>query len=140
MLRCRPDDDDDAAPQKTLGWSGFNAAASSTTPAPSVVGYCPVIEASPTELLSVYTRLKKSMEMGRKLGLDEIIIVINLAICAKAQYIVWKQQEEFGNVILGMGAFHTSMTIPAVIGKRFRDDELSDHFIEAGIVATGSVA
>ena len=54
--------------------------------------------------------------------------------------IVWKQQEEFGNEILRMGAFHTSMTFPAVIGKRFRDDGLSDHFIEAGIVATWSVS
>ena len=77
MLRCRHDDGNDDAPQKVPGWSGFNAAVSSNTPAPSVVGYYPVIEASPTERLTVYTLLKKSMEMGRKLGLDEIIIVID---------------------------------------------------------------
>ena len=87
-LRCRHDYDDDVAPHQVPGWSGFNAAVNSTIPAPSVVFYCPGIEASPTELSTVYTLLKKSMEMGRKLGLDEIIIVMDLAICAQAQDIV----------------------------------------------------
>ena len=41
-------------------------------------------------------------------------------------------------MILRMGAFHTSMTFPAVIGKRLRDAALSDIYIEAGIVAAGS--
>ena len=41
------DDDDDVAPHNVPGWSGFNAAVSSSTPAPGLAGYCPVIEASP---------------------------------------------------------------------------------------------
>ena len=43
MRRCRYGDGNEDAPQKVPGWSGFNAAVSSTTPEPSVVGYCPVI-------------------------------------------------------------------------------------------------
>ena len=42
-------------------------------------------------------------------------------------------------MILRMGAFHTSMTFLAVIGKRLTDAALSDIFIEADIVAAGSV-
>ena len=84
IRRCRHDDGNEDAPQKVPGWSGFNAAVSSTTPAPSVVGYCPVIEASSTELLTVYTLLQKSVEMGRMLGLDEIIIVMDY-ICQSAR-------------------------------------------------------
>ena len=122
------------------GWSGFNAAVSSNTPVPSVVGYCPVIEASPTELSTVYTVLKRSVEMGRKLGLEEIIIVMDLAIYAKAQEIVWKKPDEFSNVVLRMGAFHTAMTFIAILGKRFGDAGLSDLLIEAGIVAAGSIS
>ena len=38
------------------------------------------------------------------------------------------------------GAFHTIMTCLAVIGKMFGDAVLSDLFIEAGIVAAGSVS
>ena len=51
-LRQRHDDDDagkTTGTQMVSGWSGFNAAVTSNTLVPSVVGYCPVIEASPTE-------------------------------------------------------------------------------------------
>ena len=120
-----------------LGWSGFNAVVTSNTPVPNVVVYCPVIEASLTELS---TLLKRSVQMGRKLGQTEVIIVMDLAIYAKAQEIVWKQTGEFSNVVLRMGAFHTAMTFIAVLGKRFGDAGLSDLFIEAGIVASGSVS
>ena len=143
LLRQRHDDDDageTTGTQMVPGWSGFNAAVTSNTPIPSVVGYCPVIEASPTELSTVYTLLKRSVQMGRKLGQAEVIIVMDLAIYAKAQEIVWKQTGEFSNVVLRMGAFHTAMTFIAVLGKRFGDAGLSDLFIEAGIVASGSVS
>ena len=59
---------------------------------------------------------------------------------AKSQEIVWKQTDEFSNVVLRMGAFHTAMTFIAVLGKRFGDTGLSDLFIEAGIIASGSVS
>ena len=134
MRRCRHYDGNEDAPQKVPGWSGFNAAVSSTTPAPSVVGYCSVIEASSTELLTVYTLLQKSMEMGRMLGLDEIIIAM------PKRKRVFGNNKEFSNVILRMGAFHTRMTFLAVIGKRLGNTGLSDIFIEAGIVAAGSVS
>lgn len=93
----------------------------SEVPEVSKVGYCPVTDSSPTKLSTVYTLLCKSVEMGRKLGQEEIIIVMDLAIYAKAQEIVWKQREEFSNVVLRMGAFHTAMTFLAVLGKRFGD-------------------
>ena len=143
FLRQRHDDDDageTTGTQMVLSWSGFNASVTSNTPVPSVVGYCPVIEASPTELSTVYTLLKRSVQMGRKLGQAEVIIVMDLAIYAKAQEIVWKQTGEFSNVVLRMGAFHTAMMFIAVLDKRFGDAGLSDLFIEAGIVASGSVS
>ena len=53
---------------------------------------------------------------------------------------VFGNNKEFSNVILRMGAFHTRMTFLAVIGKRLGNTGLSDIFIEAGIVAAGSVS
>ena len=67
LLRQRHDDDDageTTGTQMVLDWSGFNTVVTSNTPVPSVVGYCPVIEASPTELSTVYTLLKRSVQMG----------------------------------------------------------------------------
>ena len=90
-------------------------------PTYSSVGYCPVIEASPTELDTVYTLLKRSVAMGKKLGQDNIIIVMDQAIYAKAQEIVLQKNREFENVVLRMGAFHVITTFLAVLGKRFAD-------------------
>ena len=75
--------------QTVSGWTGFNAMLhSDDAPVYSSVGYCPVIEASPTELDTVYTLLKRSVTMGQKLGQHDIIIVMDQAIYAKAQEIV----------------------------------------------------
>lgn len=140
LLRSRNDTEDRANTQQLVpGWSGFNAVISTDIPSLSTVGYCPVIEASPTELSTVYTLLKRSVEMGQQLGQEEVIIVMDLAMYAKAQEIVWKKQEEFSHVILRLGAFHTAMMFLAILGKRFGDAGLSDIVIEAGIVAPGSI-
>lgn len=65
-------------PHLVPSWSGFNAAVSNNIPVLSVNGYCPVIELS-----TMYTLMKQSIQMGRKLGHEEIIIVIDLAFHTK---------------------------------------------------------
>ena len=40
----------------------------------SCVEYCPVIEASPTELPTVYTILQRSLQMADQLGQTDVII------------------------------------------------------------------
>jgi hypothetical protein len=62
MLRCLHDENDilePRAPQMVPGWSGFNAVVSRSIPVPSVVGYCPVIDAHPTELSTLLSNGKK---------------------------------------------------------------------------------
>ena len=49
----------------------------------SCVGYCPVIEASPTELPTVYTILQRSQQMADQLGQRDVIIVFDQAIYAR---------------------------------------------------------
>ena len=71
--------------QLVPGWSGFNAVISTDIPSLCTVCYCPVIEVSPTELSTVYTLLKRSVEMGQQLGHEEVIIVMDLAVYAKVQ-------------------------------------------------------
>lgn len=112
---------------------------SENAPAYSLVGYCPVIEASPTELDTVYTLLKRSVAMGKKLGQDDIIIVMDQAIYAKAQEIVLQRNREFENVVLRMGSFHVITTFLAVIGKRYAAAGLVDILIESGVIAYGSM-
>lgn len=106
----------------------------------SNVGYCPVIEGSPTELPTVYNILKKSIQMADQLGQHDVILVFDQAIYAKALEIQWQNQEEFQRLVIRMGAFHTICAFMAAIGKRFGDAGLSDVLIESGIVASGSVS
>ena len=80
------------------------------------------------------------IDQSRKLGLEEVIIVMDLAIYAKAQYIVWIQSGEFSDVVLRMGTFHTVMTFISVISKRFGGGCLSDLLIESSTMAAGSIS
>ena len=101
----------------------------------SCVGYCPVIEASPTELPTVYTILQRSLQMADQLGQRDVIVVFDQAIYAKALEIVWQNPQEFQRVVLRMGTFHTVCAFLAAIGKRFSGARLEDVLIESGIVA-----
>lgn len=51
-----------------------------------------------------------------------------------------KQTGVFSNVVMRKGTFLTAMMFIAFLGKRFGEAGLSDQFIEAGIVASGSVS
>ena len=90
-------------------------------PQKCVVCYCQVIDASPTELSAVYTLLKKSVAMGKEIGIKDIMVVFDLATYAKAIEVRWQKQEELNKVVIRLGAFHTVCTFIAVIGKRFED-------------------
>ena len=128
-------------PQVIPAWTAFNIKIiEGRGLRESCVGYCPVIEASPTELPTVYTILQRSLQMADQLGQRDVIVVFDQAIYAKALEIVWQNPQEFQCVVLRMGTFHTVCAFLAAIGKRFSGARLEDVLIESGIVATGSVS
>ena len=56
-------------PQVIPAWTAFNIKIiEGRGLRESCVGYCPVIEASPTELPTVYTILQRSLQMADQLG------------------------------------------------------------------------
>ena len=62
------------------------------------------------------------------------------ALYAKVTEIKWKHREQFEDLVLRMGVFHTICTFLSVIGKRFQDASLRDLIIESGVNAEGSVS
>lgn len=67
-------------------WTGFNTVIRrDPIPPPTNIGYLPVIDASPTEFGTVKTILKRSTEIADRLQLQEIVLVFDQAIYAKAQ-------------------------------------------------------
>ena len=62
------------------------------------------------------------------------------ALFAKATEVAWKEHDRYGSIILRLGTFHTICNLLSIIGKRFQDAGLRDLYVEAGIMAEGSVS
>ena len=122
-------------------WSGFNIKLrEDSVPRECSVGFCQVIEASPTELPTVYTVLQRSLQMADQLGQHDVIVVFDQAIYAKALEGLWQKKDQFQRLVVRIGSFHTICAFLAAIGKRFGDAGLADVLVESGIVGSGSVA
>ncbi len=52
---------------------------------------------------------------------------------------MYGHQEQFKDIILRMGLFHTTCAFMATIGKQFADAGLRDLCVEAGVIADDSV-
>ena len=121
-------------------WTGFNQLLSTVdVPAKSVIGYLPIIDASPTEMDTVLTILQRSVQIADKLNLETIVVVFDQAIYSKAQIIRWSNAQFMKRLVVRLGAFHTAMSFLGCIGKRFRDAGLQDILIESEVVAIGSI-
>ena len=104
--------------QRIPRWIGFNGiVCKQDIPRKSVVGYSQVIDASPTELSTVYTLLKKSVAMGKDIGVQDIMVVLDLAIYAKVVEVRWQKREELNRVVIRLGAFHAVCTFIALLGN-----------------------
>ena len=123
-------------------WTGFNTLLSTNIPRQSIIGYLPVIDASPTELETVKTILVRSVQYADLLHLAVIVLVFDQAIYAKAQKIIWGDNDDElkKRLVVRLGSFHTKMSYLACIGQRYKDAGLSDIFVESGLVVSGSLA
>ncbi|XP_065185756.1 uncharacterized protein LOC135816485 [Sycon ciliatum] len=131
----------DLPEQKVPSWSAFNALVSrKDVPPKSRIGYCPVMNASPTESSTVYALLTKCLRRCQNSDLSFTLIVFDQAIYAKAVDIVTQRGEEFAPIVLRLGAFHIACTFLAIIGKRFRDAGLLDLLVESGVAGTASAS
>ena len=127
-------------PQLIPSWTAFNAIIRQNhVPIQSNIGYLQMIDASPTELSTVYTLMKRSLDLADQLSQEDAIIVVDQAIYAKVMEIIWKNPQEFNRLIPRLGAFHTCCTFLAVIGKRFAESGLNDLLIESEVCAAGSL-
>ena len=92
-----------------------------------------------TELSTVNGILRQSEDIRKRLYLDQIVVVLDQGLYAKACEVTWKNRELYEKIILRLGTFHTICNLLSIIGKRFQDAGLSDVCIESGILAGRSV-
>ena len=63
--------------------------------------------------------LVRSEAIRISLDLDNIVIVLDQALYAKATDIVWRERQKYRHPLLRFGTFHTIMAVLAIVGERF---------------------
>ena len=124
--------------QTVPSWTGFNITLKTEDLVlRDNIGYLPTINHPATSMSTIHEMLCQCLKIKNQLGLENIVLVCDQAIYAKAVEVAWAE-EKFKSVIIRLGAFHTICTFLAVIGKRFSEAGLRDIAIESGVIAEGS--
>ena len=72
-----------------------------------VLGYLPTINAPATDMSTVQEILCRSVKTISSLQLENIAVVLDQALYAKATEIAWKHPDLYSKVVLMMGNCHT---------------------------------
>lgn len=95
--------------QSISGWGAFHSRFFSEIPVSTVIGYCPMIHGSASKFSTIFTLMKVSQEVARRLQQDDSVITFDLAIYMKAKQIQLKFPEEFKNTVICVGGFHIAL-------------------------------
>lgn len=121
-------------------WTGFNIMINNNAVVVrSKIGYLDTLDHPATDTSTIYTLLKRAVEIRQRLNLSSVVAVFDQAMYAKASQVLWEKKEEFPCVVLMLGTFHLLLAMLAVIGKRFGDAGIKEAATLSGIVAEGSI-
>ena len=105
-----------------------------------MIGYCPMIHGSASEFSTIFTLMKVSQEVARRLQQDDSVITFDLAIYMKARQIQLKFPDAFKNTVIRMGGFHIALNYLSLLGKKYANSGLEDLLIESGVYAAGTTS
>ena len=129
-------DEDSSIP----AWIGFNALVSTKTVPVAKIRYLPFINASPSDMSTIFTTLLKLVRISEELGQHHILVTANLAIYSKAQQSLWSRPEPLvGKVTMRLGAMHLIIAFMASIGKIFGDGGLQNSLTSSDVYAAATV-
>ena len=106
----------------------------------SSIGYLTPVMQPITQHETVLHCLRTSVEVSAKLGQDYTFVTFDLAAAKLAFNTIWNFPDEFKNVQVHLGAFHTMCSYLGSLGKMMAGSGLEDIVIESGICASGSLA
>ena len=120
-------------------WTDFNIQMRAKVPVmQSNAGYLDAINNPAIDIATVYEMMRRVNSIKDRLHLQSIVCVVDQTMYAKACEVKFKRKEEFSDVVLFLGTFHTLMMILGVIGKRFDDAGFKDVIIR--VIEEGSIA
>ena len=86
-----------------------------------LIVYLPVVDASPTEYLTIKTILERSYAITDKLQKHYAILVFHEAVYARVQHVRWKSELFYNRFVVRFGEFHAVMSFLSTISKIFLD-------------------
>ena len=104
-LHCHQSNDECVNRQIIPSWSGFNATMSTSETVKSVIGYCPMIPASPTEYSTVYTLLLTIKRIMERLEQKNEVVTVDEAIYCKAKEVIWRRPFGISQYRLELGRY-----------------------------------
>jgi hypothetical protein len=116
-------------------WTGFNCLLSESRPDVTVVAYRPIIDAKPNDMATVYTAMKKCLDMTNEAGQEHAIQTFDQQFYAIAQQVKWSKPDIFNRHILRLGGFHSLSCFLSSIGTLWADGGLRDLLVDSGVYA-----
>ena len=98
-----------------------------------MVGPLPIVNAPGHEYETLWTVILRCKAMTRLRNGKYMIITMDEGLYNKAKMLQWAKTEEFKNVIVVLGGFHTQMTFTKVIGKYLESSGISDIWTESEV-------
>jgi hypothetical protein len=130
-----PIEQPDQSEQTIPFWTGFNGKISNSHPCRTLVTYASVVDSKPSDMPTVYTTMKKCVDMSKEVGQEHSIQTFDQQLYAVSQQVKWSMPDVFRSHILRLGGFHTLSCFTACIGKLSADGGLRDLLVDSGVYA-----
>ena len=93
----------------------------------------PIIPAPAHHMDTIHTVLVRCQAITKKLGQADVVITFDEALYCRAKELVWHKPDQFANVIVRLGGFHSAQNYLRAIGQHCTDCGLSDAWVESGV-------
>ena len=109
---------------ETKDWRGYNQSEENRDVC--VTGYLPMIHKPAHEYGTIAKMMKNCMGVANKLQQTYTVISLDEGLFYRAKHLIWKTPNEYKNVILRLGSFHTILNFLKCIGKYQHRNGLED--------------
>lgn len=122
------------------GWAGWVSVLSEqkSQQRQSVIGYMTPLSESISEYSTLREVLTISQQATEKLNQKFTLVTFDMAAAIKAYNVIW-QSNNFQNVVVNIGAFHTICSYLGCLGKIMAGSGYEDILVASEICASGSI-
>ena len=112
-------------------WSGYQSLIAVKHSSRTVVGYAPIVDATPSDMSTLYTVMEKCTEMSHALGQSFSVQTMDQQLYCIAKKVMWHFPDEFKNHTMRLGGFHTHCCFISSIGQFWGDVGLRNILVDS---------